>query len=258
MRVTTDRLGDVSAGIAVPDDGAGAAHGRRPTPWGRAAALITDPRALPSLGALLAALARQGADQLDRVLLWTPVAFGLGAAAYLGLKVEPPLLIAAVLAAVVCVGAAASRVFTVNRTVAALAGLAAMSACGFLVAKLHSDAVAAPIAPAGLGVVSVEGWVVDIGTPSERGERLLIAPVHIARLAPAATPTRIRVVVAAPGGPDGAPAPGTAIRVATLLDPPPGPASPGAYDFARDAWFEGIGGVGLAMRAPVAVTLAPL
>ena len=35
-----------------------------------------------------------------------------------------------------------------------------------------------------------------------------------------------------------------------LLDPPPGPAAPGAYDFARDAWFEGMGGVGLAMRPP--------
>ncbi len=43
------------------------------------------------------------------------------------------------------------------------------------------------------------------------------------------------------------PPPGSPIRLITLLDPPPGPASPGAYDFARDAWFEGIGGVGLAL-----------
>jgi competence protein ComEC len=41
-----------------------------------------------------------------------------------------------------------------------------------------------------------------------------------------------------------------------LLDPPPGPASPGAYDFARDAWFEGIGGVGMAMRPPSQADLA--
>ncbi|MDQ2860742.1 MAG: ComEC/Rec2 family competence protein, partial [Pseudomonadota bacterium] len=106
-------------------------------------------------------------------------------------------------------------------------------------------------------VVAVQGWVVDIETPSERGERLLIAPTHIAGLAPTATPTRIRIVVAAPGGPQDAPPPGTAVALITLLDPPPGPASPGAYDFARDAWFEGIGGVGLAMRPPVTATLAP-
>ena len=48
---------------------------------------------------------------------------------------------------------------------------------------------------------TVDGWVVDIDTPSERGERLLIAPVAIAGLAPKATPTRIRIVIAAPGGP---------------------------------------------------------
>ncbi|MGI8841223.1 MAG: ComEC/Rec2 family competence protein [Caulobacteraceae bacterium] len=225
-------------------------------PWGRAAALITGKRALPSLAGLLAGLAREAADQLDRVLLWTPVAFGLGAAAYLGLKVEPALWLAAVLAAVLCAVALATRFLTVNRVAIAVTGLTAVAAGGFLIAKLHSVAVAAPIVPPHLGVVSVEGWVVDIANPSERGERLLIAPVDIAHLAPADTPTRVRVIIPSLG-PEDAPAPGTAIRVSTLLDPPPGPASPGAYDFARDAWFEGIGGVGLAMRAPVAVQLAP-
>jgi competence protein ComEC len=259
IRVTTDRLADgLTAGIAIPDDGGGAApRGGKRGVWGQAGALITGARTLPSLADLKAALAREAADQLDRVLLWTPVAFGLGAAAYLGLKVEPALWVAGALAAVFCAAALAARFLTSGRAIIALTGLAAVAASGFFIAKLHSDAVAAPIAPPHLGVVSVEGWVVDIGTPSERGERLLIAPVQIGRLAPQDTPTRVRIVVAAPGGPDGAPAPGTAIRVATLLDPPPGPASPGAYDFARDAWFEGIGGVGLAMREPVTVDLAP-
>ena len=259
MRVTTDRFAEVSAaGIAVPEDGAALApRGGRRAPWGRAAALITGARALPSLADLLAGLGREAADQLDRVLLWTPVAFGLGAAAYLGLKAEPALWIAAALAAVVCAVALAARLLTADRLAIAFTGLAAVAAGGFLVAKLHSDAVAAPIVPPHLGVVSIEGWVVDVANPSERGERLLIAPVDIARLAPRETPTRVRVIIPSLGGPEGAPAPGTAIRIATLLDPPPGPASPGAYDFARDAWFEGIGGVGLAMRAPVTVDLAP-
>jgi competence protein ComEC len=258
MRVTIDRLADgLDAGIAVPDDGAGAPRGGRRGALGQVGALITRGRALPSLADLRAALAREAADQLDRVLLWTPVAFGLGAAAYLGLKSEPALWIAAALAAVFCAVALAARRLTSGRAVIAFTGLAAVTACGFLIAKLHSDAVAAPITPPNLGVVSVEGWVVDIGTPSDRGERLLIAPAEISGLAPRDTPTRVRIVVPEPGGPDWAPAPGTAIRVATLLDPPPGPASPGAYDFARDAWFEGIGGVGLAMRAPVTAYLSP-
>ncbi len=212
-------------------------------------------RSLPSLASLSASLRAEIADQWSRVLLWTPVAFGLGAATYLGLKNEPSLGLAAALAAVTVVIAIGTRRLTTHKVVLAISALVATAAVGFLVAKVHSDRVAAPIAPAHLGVVAVEGWVVDIAAPSERGPRLLIAPVAIARLAPADTPTRIRIVMPTTGGPESAPAPGTAIRIETLLDPPPGPAAPGAYDFARDAWFEGIGGVGLAMRPPTIVGL---
>jgi len=187
--------------------------------------------------------------------LWAPVAFGLGAAAFLGLKTEPSLWVGVALAAAGLAAFAASWMFIRHRGVIACAGLLAMTAAGFLVAKIHSDGVAAPIAPARGGVVTLEGWVVDIDTPSEKGERVLIAPVVISGLAPQATPTRVRIVLQGDGGPDSAPPPGTPIRLTTLLDPPPGPAAPGAYDFARDAWFEGIGGVGLAKRAPVITAL---
>jgi competence protein ComEC len=39
-------------------------------------------------------------------------------------------------------------------------------------------------------------------------------------------------------------APGAEIRVRARLVPPPPMALPGTYDFARDAWFRGLGGVG--------------
>jgi competence protein ComEC len=189
------------------------------------------------------------------MLLWTPVAFGAGAAAYLGLAEEPPITPAAAVAAVLVIAALLVGRFGRSFWLTAALGLLATAACGFCLAKLHSDAMATPIAPAGRGMSRIEGWVVDIDTPSARGERLLIAPVRIVGLAPSATPGRIRIVIGGEGGPDSAPAPGTPIKLLALLDPPPGPASPGAYDFARDAWFEGIGGVGLAMRQP---TLAAL
>ena len=51
--------------------------------------------------------------------------------------------------------------------------------------------------------------------------------------------------------------PGEAVRLTALLDPPPGPAAPGAFDFARDAWFERIGGVGLALKQPTLTDLPP-
>lgn len=202
-------------------------------------------------------IAAELTGQRSRGFLWLPVAFGLGAAAYLGLKTEPPLWSAAAVGAVAVVPWLAALQWARSSRVILAAGLLAAAAAGFFIAKAHSDAVAAPIAPQGMGVVHVEGWVVDIGPPSERGPRLLIAPTRIEGLAPAATPTRVRIVAPVPGGPESAPPPGSAVRLLTLLDPPPGPAAPGVYDFARDAWFEGVGGVGLALR-PAEVTALPL
>jgi competence protein ComEC len=199
---------------------------------------------------------REAAAQWERVLLWTPVAFGLGAAAYLAMKTEPSVNIAIALTAVTTAVAIVAQRLNSPRLALAVTGLAAVACAGFLVAKLHSDAVATPIVPAKFGVVTVEGFVVDVESPSARGPRLLIAPVSIAHLAPANTPARIRIVVPQTGGPAMTPPPGSAIRVTTLLDPPPGPAAPGGYDFARDAWFEGMGGVGLAMEPPSVINLA--
>lgn len=193
------------------------------------------------------------ADQWERVLLWTPVAFGIGAAAYLGLKTEPTIVMVAALALSTGAIAIAARRYAANRWALAVSGLVATACVGFLIAKLHSNAVAAPIAPTGVRVI--EGFVVDVESPSERGPRLLIAPVTISDLSPERTPVRVRIVTPVSGGPDTTPPPGSPVRMLALLDPPPGPAAPGAYDFARDAWFEGVGGVGLALKPVDAIAL---
>ncbi len=51
--------------------------------------------------------------------------------------------------------------------------------------------------------------------------------------------------------------PGTPIRFTALLNPPPAPAAPGAFDFARSAYFTGVGGVGIALKPPEVVDLPP-
>jgi competence protein ComEC len=195
----------------------------------------------------------EAAGQLDRIFIWTPVAFGIGAALYLGLKSEPVLWPAASLAVALGVGAGVVAWRGGARVLMAALLLTAMVAAGFSVAKLRSDHVAAPILPTGLGVAEVEGYVVDVDTPSASGPRLLIAPTFISRVAGERLPLRIRIVM--PAG--GFVAPGQAIRVKALLDPPPAPAAPGGYDFARDAWFEGEGGVGLARSQPEIIAAPP-
>jgi len=246
MRVTTGRAAGEGSDIDIPLDD-------QPARWpGWARGLSTRLGRLPSWRALAAGAKSEAAAQLDRLVLWTPVAFGIGAASYLGLKSEPPLWPLLAIAAAAVAGAVAVRRVARNRAASAIAALVAVAACGALGGKVRTDLVAAPVIPQGLGVASVDGWVMDVANPSANGERLVIAPVRIAGLAPERMPYRLRIVV--PSG--AALGPGAAIRVSTLLDPPPGPAVPGAFDFARDAWFEGVGGVGLAMKPPQVITLA--
>jgi competence protein ComEC len=195
----------------------------------------------------------QGASQLDRLFLWVPVAFGLGSAIYLGLKTEPEFWQGAALAGALALTAGAVAWRARGRALHAVLLLAAIAAAGFCDAKLRSDHVAAPIVPAGLGVAEVEGYVVDVDAPSQSGPRLLIAPFAISHLTTDQLPLRVRIVM--PAG--GIVAPGQAIAVKALLDPPPSPAAPGAYDFARDAWFAGDGGVGLARSQPVIIAAPP-
>jgi competence protein ComEC len=246
IRVTTGRAAGEGSDIDIPLDDQPA-----PKP-GWAPRFSTRFRRLPSWATVWREAKIEVAVQVDRVVLWTPVAFGIGAAAYLGLKIEPPLWPFLALAAAGVGAALAVRWIWRNRAASAIAALVAVAVLGALAGKVRTEVVAAPVIPAGFGVAAVDGWVTDVANPSDSGERLMIAPVRIAGLAAERMPHGLRIVV--PAG--AALGPGASIRVTTLLDPPPGPAAPGAFDFARDAWFEGLGGVGKAMAPPQIIGLA--
>lgn len=192
-----------------------------------------------SLRARLAGFLRaQVLLQALRWRLWAPVAMGGGCAVYFALETEPavwPLPAFALLAAGAWLGArraGLARVWTLPLM------LLACFALGLVVAKLRTDAVAAPIAPALSEPTVVEGWVMDVDSPGAAGPRVIIAPVRIRGLPPELTPERLRATVRGP-----APEPGEAVRLFAILNPPPAPASPGAYDFGRNAYFQSMGGV---------------
>ena len=178
-----------------------------------------------------------------RWMLWSPVAFGLGAAGYLELKAEPAWSLLLALTAIPWAAAWLAGPRLARHGLAVLLILTTFVAAGALAGKVRSTLVAAPILTGDRTVATVEGFVVDVVSPGAGGPRLLIAPVSISRLAPEDTPKRVRVTVDAAG----VIAPGQAIRLRAMLGPPPPPAAPGAYDFARDAWFHGVGGVGFAI-----------
>ncbi len=198
-------------------------------------------------------LADQAEAQVDRWTLWTPVAFGLGCAVYFGLSREPQAWVAWALLPLAMGLLAASRRSAFRPVTLALV-LSACAAGGFAVAKLRTETVKAPVAQTGARPQWVEAWVLDVAPPGEGGQRLLLAPVSVGDWPARQTPIRLRVTLR-PGTP--LPAPGQAVRLLAILNPPPPPASPGAYDFARDAYFESVGAVGLALGEP-SQTEAPL
>ncbi|HEV7228408.1 ComEC/Rec2 family competence protein [Brevundimonas sp.] len=218
------RAGSIRAVLIPPD-------APKPSPWARAAAFLRG----------------QAQSQALRWGLWAPVAFGGGCAVYFMLKVEPsawPLVLGAVAATGLWLTV---RRLPVGRAVTWPLMLLALFALGAANAKLKSDRVAAPIAPAAGEPVRITGWVTDVESPGANGgARVMVAPVWIGGLAPEETPLRVRATLrgAAPI------APGTPVGLFALLNPPPAPASPGAYDFGRVAWFQRMGGVAFVLTDP--------
>ena len=201
-----------------------------------------------------AALGRAMVAQFDRLILWLPVAFGLGAAVYLALRFEPPVW-------PIALGFGLAAGLTLwwqrrARSVGVLMVLVLASAllAGGLVAKLRTDRFSPSRLPhAASQPVWVSGYVVDVLSPGNSGGRILVAPVQIGDMAIETLPRLVRITI---DDIDQA-VPGSAIGVSAILNAPPPPASPGAYDFARDAYFRGIGGSGFALGPLQGVTTDP-
>ena len=185
-------------------------------------------------------------DQRGRWVLWLPVLLGVGIAIYFTLPVEPAHWTIAVSAALI----AAACVFRRSAVGPALIGLVALAA-GFSLAHIRALAVASPVLERRIGPVAVSGTIEAASLSKRGGWRVTIAEPRIARLAPEATPRRIRIGIRAV---DPAPEPGSRLSVRAILQPPPAPSVPGGFDFARRAWFLGLGAVGFAVSRP---TVAP-
>jgi competence protein ComEC len=221
-----------------------------PAGTGRAAPLSTRLPRLSSAAAARDWLTEQAGLQGARWKLWTPVAFGGGAAVYFSLMREPRAWVAwLMMAAAAALLAGGRRVG--SRVARAAIVLAACGLAGFALAKIRVERVKAPVTEGQRAPARLEGWVLDVASPGQGGQRLLIAPYRIGELAPEATPIRVRVTLREG---QSIPSPGTPVSLLAVIDAPPQPASPGAYDFARDAYFESVGGVGFTLGPPEAWT----
>ncbi len=98
-----------------------------------------------------------------------------------------------------------------------------------------------------MGPVEARGFVELVEPRATRGVRMTLRLVSLGDMPKETMPRRARIRTL---GPAPALRPGDAVRVRATLAPPGAPVIPGGYDFARAAWFQGLGAVGYTMRAP--------
>ena len=175
--------------------------------------------------------------------LWFPVLLGLGVVGYFRAPAEPPAWAGAAAVVVAALGLWLTRKQVGTRLIL----LAAVAiALGFAAAQWRAQQVAAPVLERSWGPATLTA-AVAFAEPHERGWRLYLKPLEMPGLEQQALPARLRVTVT---GLDAAPPPGSRLRLRAALRPPSPPAAPGAFDFARQAWFQGLGGVGFAYGPP--------
>src|SRR3954453_12249625 len=165
---------------------------------------------------------------------WFVVGFGSGIAAWFALDAQSQW------AAFLCMAAALGLIGFVlgsGRAGRALGWFALAAALGCALVWVRSSWVEQPRLNRPQ-VADVAGRVEHVDYLVARGTvRLTVAP------AGAVLPPRVRISLDQKDLPSGI-APGAEIRVKARIAPPPPMALPGTYDFARDAWFRGIGGAG--------------
>ncbi len=184
-----------------------------------------------------------------RGLPWLAVAFAAGALGYFALPSEPNAVALVLLALGLALAAISQR--------GGRAGLfrlllvAAMLAAGAATAKLRTDTLATPMLERPV-TATVSGFV-EAREGRRGGFRLTIRVSKIEGARLAHPPERLTVTVRG-----AAPEVGAAVSLLARLRPPSGPALPGSYDFARNAFYEGIGATGFAYGKPKPADLGPV
>lgn len=184
----------------------------------------------------------------DRLVLWTPVAIGAGAALYFSLKQEPSQAMG------VFIMAGSALIWRYGGRVSLLGAAAFFMALGFSAGTYRTASVAAPSIDREMTPRMVMGRLVSVDEAP--GLRRLVIDIHaIAGVEAEKLPARARLNWR---GEAFDARPGEFVSLRAGLSPRPSPASPGAFDFSRQLYFERIGAVGYAVTPPQTQKDAPL
>ena len=197
-------------------------------------------RPIAGVAGLAARLAR---NEEGRGFLWWPAGLAVGIAVYFNLPREPDWRVAVLAAAAVLALTLWARRHSGFAYITSLALLACT--VGFAASSVRTYWVAAPVVLERIGPVEVEGTVIAVDARGSSRLAVRIRPGRIDRLASDQTPAEIRITAARSQA--GVLNAGDRVSARAVLMPPPGPVAPGAYDFARRAWFDRLGAVGFAV-----------
>ncbi|MEO1709406.1 MAG: ComEC/Rec2 family competence protein [Pseudomonadota bacterium] len=176
-----------------------------------------------------------------------PVLFGAGIATYFAMPSEPGLVSAGMIAAVfVTVWALLSRGLQTPVIIAVLSVVAS----GYVTMTARTATLAAPVLAIDLKRAVVTGVLERIEPKPDRGPRLTLSVTALESLPRTAWPKRVRIRLLKPAA---GLAVGDTIRLRADLSPPMRPLQPGAFDFARYAFFQQIGATGFSFQVPVIV-----
>jgi competence protein ComEC len=186
--------------------------------------------------ALRGSLERERA--LRRPFLWLVVAAGAGVVLYFSAEREPSLALCLCALAVFAILAALTRSHA--RAHALFLALAFLAG-GFAAGAWRTARVAAPIVPR-VGIGELTGFVEEVDL-RRAGARFILRVASAEGFPDDVVPARVRLTTR--GDPNFSA--GDFIAFKARLMPPARAALPGGYDFARDAFFARIGGVGNAL-----------
>jgi len=176
--------------------------------------------------------------------LWVPTGIASGIVLYFSLPSEPYLGWS-----LVCLGGSTLSAYLLRNRgwLAILAAVVFCAALGFVAAQVRTLSVAAPVLQNELRAASLSGLVMEASRNQEGGTTLLLNPSSIGGLAEDDLPGIVRLRVRQAHDPIW---PGDRIETRAMLWPPAEPVAPGAFDFARQAWFRGLGGTGVTVATP--------
>jgi competence protein ComEC len=181
----------------------------------------------------------------EQLPLWIPVGLLIGVAAWFWLP--DPMSWAAFMAACGAWLLAALAFGRGRRAGATMAWFALFAGIGCALVWARAESVAAPRLERP-GASEFTADLIRADRLAARDQvRMLLAPRDAPNL-----PPQLRVSVPIEKAPEGL-EPGAVVRLRAYLLPPPPMALPGAYDFARTAWFARIGATGRALGEVVVI-----